>query len=469
MATLLCDICGEKIIVRAGGTIVCENCGMEYSKERLKEKLGEVNESAAESSAVTKPVIGTPIHVDNTHLIGNYLELADGAYKGENYKEAEMYCNKAIEIDAMQSKAWLLRGKSIGWQSTLAEPKYKEGASSLAKALSCASNEKKEQIIREVETQLFNLSYAILKLQKEDFVNSPTEDEKDYLLQFAAEHYKCIVRISEQEDVSFDVSKYLAEIASIISLAATNAYLITVIIDYEVDTEAEFFPGRDDFRLFIERVGYCTELLNRAINLAIEADDDISNLNRYYDLITMHEDAINSCSYVHDYDEQGREVMCEDLTLSDSAKKARKEIIAECRKKINNIEASIAQKEKEESRQRFEEYWEKNADRKKKLEEEIIELEAKIGEYLDEINRISGKPEAEKIKESIESLNIKKKNLGLFKTKEKKSIQEKIDNYEYELNIISERMDNERERIESKMKPLDNRIKEIHKELTRER
>lgn len=38
MAALVCDICGGKLIVGAGGITVCDSCGMEYSVERMREK-----------------------------------------------------------------------------------------------------------------------------------------------------------------------------------------------------------------------------------------------------------------------------------------------------------------------------------------------------------------------------------------------------------------------------------------------
>ena len=39
MAALVCDLCGGKLVMGAGGIAVCDSCGMEYSTERMREKV----------------------------------------------------------------------------------------------------------------------------------------------------------------------------------------------------------------------------------------------------------------------------------------------------------------------------------------------------------------------------------------------------------------------------------------------
>ena len=84
MAALVCDLCGGKLVMGAGGIAVCDSCGMEHSADRMKEKVQEIK--------------GT-VRVDNTHMIENYLEMANNAYDADNNVEAESYCNKIIEIE----------------------------------------------------------------------------------------------------------------------------------------------------------------------------------------------------------------------------------------------------------------------------------------------------------------------------------------------------------------------------------
>lgn len=39
MNKLICEICGGKLVANIGGVFICDNCGMEYSKDRLKEMI----------------------------------------------------------------------------------------------------------------------------------------------------------------------------------------------------------------------------------------------------------------------------------------------------------------------------------------------------------------------------------------------------------------------------------------------
>lgn len=42
MEALICDICGGKLVMQSGGVTRCESCGMEYTKERVQEKVQEI-------------------------------------------------------------------------------------------------------------------------------------------------------------------------------------------------------------------------------------------------------------------------------------------------------------------------------------------------------------------------------------------------------------------------------------------
>ena len=41
MAALVCDLCGGKLMMGAGGIATCDSCGMEHSADRMKEKVRE--------------------------------------------------------------------------------------------------------------------------------------------------------------------------------------------------------------------------------------------------------------------------------------------------------------------------------------------------------------------------------------------------------------------------------------------
>ena len=104
MKQLTCEICGSTDLVKQDGFFVCQTCGTKYSVEEAKKMMIEG----------TVDVQGT-VKIDNTDKLTNYYEMAETAYDAGNKSEAEAYCNKIIEIDSTNYKAWFLKGKAAGW------------------------------------------------------------------------------------------------------------------------------------------------------------------------------------------------------------------------------------------------------------------------------------------------------------------------------------------------------------------
>ena len=109
MQQMVCEMCGGTDLIKQDGVFVCQTCGTKYSIEEAKKMMIEGNVD----------VSGSTVKVDNTGSIENYYKMAESAYDSSNQKEAENYCNKIIEIDPNNYKAWLLKGRAAGWQSTL--------------------------------------------------------------------------------------------------------------------------------------------------------------------------------------------------------------------------------------------------------------------------------------------------------------------------------------------------------------
>ena len=110
MKSLKCEICGNTNLLKDDGIFICQSCGTKYSIEEIK-KMININDSKENTST------------DNESLIDNYLMMARNAAETGNHTEAVTYSNKVIEINSKNSEAWLLKGTSTGWQSTLASIK----------------------------------------------------------------------------------------------------------------------------------------------------------------------------------------------------------------------------------------------------------------------------------------------------------------------------------------------------------
>lgn len=158
---------------------------------------------------------------------------------------------------------------------------------------------------------------------------------------------------------------------------------------------------------------------------------------------------------------------------------------------IEQMSALSKTKSKEAAKKRFDEYWAAHVDEKNALECEKKILEEQISQnnasfaaqknaYEKEINSIPEAKDFTELEEKAKKLAADKKALGIFKGKEKKSIQMQIDEIEVKkaqagkvvsnkTNELQQKIHAAQEEIRKKNAPLLTRIKEIESELTKER
>lgn len=489
MAALVCDLCGGKLVMGSGGIAVCDSCGMEYSADRMKEKVQEIK-------GVVK--------VDNTHLIKNYLELAKNAIDSDNNEEAEAYCNKIIEIDPTDYQAWLLKGKASAWQSTIKNPRLVEGINAFAKSVNYAPENVKENIEGQVEEEIKKISLAMISLQAKNFVKWPDQEETLGLLAVINSILASAVDFRSQTGILISVDEIMESAATLINNAVIDAYGNVILAEYHADE----YPDYDEWKQFVDRMGFCITLLERAT----EINKDNDNTQLYENLISMQNDILESCAYSSSYFDFSQckgaqfDYACKELEklgsipdyihdkiwhktgfISGNEKASITEKINIYKSKIKEIE----EKKEAEAHRRISIYWEEHAQDKERLEEEKNNLNHKISEiknHLDkqvntlneEISKVSGKAEIDNYSERIELLFQQKNALNLLQGKKKKQIQEQIDQLfedqkrvqekiDEEVSKINERISQEIEQAEKDIAPLQKRIEEIDNEFTKER
>lgn len=482
MAALVCDLCGGKLVMGAGGIATCDSCGMEYSSAWLKEKVLEVK--------------GT-VRVDNSHLIENYLEMAQQAIQSGNNAEAENYCNKIIEIMPEHASAWLLKGRAAGWQSTLGNIRFSETLNCFANAVRNTAEEDKATVIEECKQEVSQLSKALLRLRGERFAKWPDEDELSGFLNDLSTIMQAILQFYEMTGASIDKEELISSLAIIINNSVIDAW--NNVIDPEFKNDNNRHP--DDYALtkLVDRAEYCTTLLETAIRLS--GGEDESDIQRYENLITIHDYMISACSYEYQANSFGFDYV-KSKELTKSAKDQRRQLIKHYRSKINAIKAKKRKEEqaaaeakaraaKEAAQRRYDAYWAAHAGERAaltaehdNLNEQIntlkISYEGRIAALKQELSEIPGKAEAADCDARIQALTERKKSLGIFKSKEKKLLQEQIDQAEADRNAVQAKINAEKEGIEARIAaekaelekktgPLQVRVKEINDELTKER
>lgn len=455
MAALVCDICGGKLIMGAGEIAVCYSCGTMHSADRMKEKIQEVRGI---------------VQVDNSHMLENYFEIAQNAQATGNNSEAELYCNKMIEIDSSDYRAWMLKGKAIIWESSLQNNRTNEGVASMIKAINKAPDDVKEALIEEAKEQIKGVSLALISIRRDRFVKWPDEEETKGFSSDIASIFNTVTNFQSQTGETIPLSEITTPIATMINDAAAEAWNNLILPEYVGDDDGfGDRAGKDEWDKFLKRAGYCTELLEKAISLCDE--DDESDIIRYKSLISVHKAVIDSCSWVYEITSSGKE-WYRDWVLTDEAKDARRELIRSYEAKIKKIEESKKKAEEKEAKKRFDEYWSEHSAEKAALETERAALQGEITSLQSEINDFPGPEDIKSIQERIDALDAEKRSLGIFKGKERKELQEKMDAAHIELKKVTGKMDvakNETKEMEEKIDSLQKRIAEIDAELTKAR
>lgn len=159
MAALVCDLCGGKLVMGAGGIAVCDSCGMEYSTERMREKVQMIKGS---------------VQIDNSNMGDTWMRLAMSAAQAGNQKEAYDYYAKVIEVEPQNWRAIFGKGKAAAWQSTLANSRTSELYQAVKKAIEIIDNSgmsEEEVILRKNEfaVAIYNVNNAFLDLRQSNF------------------------------------------------------------------------------------------------------------------------------------------------------------------------------------------------------------------------------------------------------------------------------------------------------------
>ncbi len=329
MEALICDICGGKLIMGKGGIATCESCGMKYDSNRLKEKVQEVKGK---------------VQIDSSNMIDNYLEMATNANDVGNLEEAESYCNKVIEIDTKNYKAWMLKGRAVALQSSLQNSRISEGVTAFAKGINYAPEEEKQKIIEETKEQIKEFFISMISLRIDRFSKWPDDEEWRGFNSDMLSLSMTVFNFITQTKVMINHDEIMNPIAKEITQGVVNAWQNVVWPDYEGDPkDQDDRPGKDDWRTFISRVDVCVKFLKHAIDMHKNAEED--DIQRYETLIIMQEAAINSCSWEFNFNNNGEKNWYRKWILTDESKEIRREEVKQYKEKIEEIKASIAAKQ----------------------------------------------------------------------------------------------------------------------------
>lgn len=320
MKQLTCEMCGGVDLLKKEGMFVCQNCQTKYSVEEAKKMMIEG----------TVQVTGS-VSVANAGTIENFLQIAQNAYDSDNKKEAENYCNKVIEIDFQNYQAWLLKGKSAGWQTTIGNNRFSEVINCFSKAIENTQKDKLEEVKQEVSNEIHRLSIALINLACSHFADNPDNStnaksiiDVSNIIKNTSEllFKKCNIVQKEIEN----------EIAKIIHTTVDKTFTISYKI-YKLDNDGH--PSEYAFDTFVSKCQNFIELLKISIDLSNK--DTKEDLKRYELLIVISEICKKAKSYEKHFTNNGSSWAVK-YEVSYSLKKSLGDTSRESAKKILEID-----------------------------------------------------------------------------------------------------------------------------------
>lgn len=379
MKQLVCEMCGGVDLVKDGGVFVCQTCGTKYSVEEAKKMMVEG----------TVDVTGT-VKVDRTSEVDNIIKNADRTFDDGNHKEAFDLYSQALNIEPDNPHAILYRAVSSAWQSSVKDCRIGEINRAMERAFELKHNQLGDTL------EYFN------------FVTDAINKSAPCLNAIANMYINYFNKANPRTGLSISLAvmtvDLAAEVKSTLENGTSNCCVVSQnIATYALDGVVDYSESTDGYWAGIETV-----LKNAKVYRSNAGMSSDSSIDRKLDDVKK---------------------------AKDKAKVQREEHAA----KVREQEA----KEKAEKRDA---YWNEHASEKAELEAEKASLEARseaIKAQVDEINKqrtsdvnelrkirdakVPEEIECDKQRELIRELENQRNKCGIFKGKEKKEIQERID------------------------------------------
>ena len=477
MKKLTCEMCGSTDLIKDGGVFVCQTCGCKYSIEEAKRMMVE----------------GT-VFVANTAQFDNLVKLARDALNSNNAAEAEKQANLALAIKSDDYEVLMIKARAIDGQTTGSGSRFDEAYNCYLNAWESLPEEEKVNYVadfcREVNNALKSeVRFWVNQVERQRPTKANAKRAIDTYFDLSFRQIELRAKFNGYEipeDAEFsDLSNCFV---MAVSNMANNAWESTVGYNYyrdslynlgahwkrngAEDVTTQFRPGDNIFDTFCTEIDNLVYIMSVATGIVCNDPPYDTYAALYSNMAFLTEQKANAVSF-NGYTYSSSYSAYSYYQVNYSWKAAAKEEwfgkAREWRAKAKEMERLAAEKKEAERLKRIDAYWEIHADEKAAFDAEKNELSDKITALNDEIARIPEKAELEKLTDDINSLDAEKKALGLFKLKEKKQLQEKIDEIKSQKTAVFAKVDAQERVIQKKIDELRKRINEINKELKKDR
>lgn len=482
MKRMICELCECNEFVKDGGMFICQGCGTKYTLAEAKALMQECEESTA-APVITAAPVAPAVQAENL------LVLADSAIASGNFQQAGGYADKILEKDGSCVKAWLIKAACLCGQTNSQQPRTNEIISCWTIALKhTPENEQascRQQICQQAEGMLRGMVDDVCR----NFQVRPNRMERDCVIQMCDALHNYGSELQEKLQLDVDMAAILAYTAEMINgaaVAGSNVADNTFGSDPSRRTKAAW-------ERWMAESDNCAMLLGQAMPMAATAAL-VRQMHENYKIIINN--TINSCSLKRDY--YGNYI--KDYALSFESVQSRKKMIAENINVMNRRlavlnEMAEAEKEKEEAlrRERIEAYWQERPEMKAQMDAKQQELEQELEKNRQELEQINIR-QAELSKQirqleneknepvkaqvvqneiiaEIKEIQAKWQNLGMFKSKEKRELEEQYETkakYREALKpLITEQVAQQTAKIAEQLEPLQAQTKELQSQASK--
>lgn len=458
MKQLTCEMCGSTELLKQDGVFVCQTCGTKYSVEEAKKMMIEG----------TVEVTGT-VQIDRANEINNKVENAINEFDSKNFEITVTLCSDILNIDPYNYKARLYKGLADGWQTSLENNRLISASKEICRAIDIIKRES-------------------------DNSNEFVKRSLSVCTNFAKLGTITIKMLTDYRDKNMAVyndltSKARSESGTAMIYALSNPTVSKI--------------HSNNSKIYYNKAASINNDINRiygnGMNSTIVAMNNLAIhiINNVGDICEVSEETLDGfIDYTNKYKNQ----------IDNSTKSQFDSIIDfynNSKTKLHNYNLEMKRKEQDEKNNL---YWQEHSAEKQQLEAEKAELtpkadmlQAQVNEIeettrpqINELNNqknvpVPAREEYDKKTNEIRELENQRNSLGIFKGKEKKALQERIDalcNEKNELEKEIEPQERTRNReINEKINALKdqgkdqrmeletirNRIAEIDRELTMDR
>ena len=285
---------------------------MEHSLERMRQKYKEV-----------KGVV----HVDDAHLAENYYALAQDAYDADNKAEAEKYCNKIIETNTDDFDTFFLKGRAVGWQTSLASPRFKEAAICFANAINALPDkDSKKESNTLVEDELKSLATAFIRQRCDCFSDDASDRNAEGFKENLEEVSTAIDLYEKSTGLHVNRNNVFGNVSSIVQVCMSTVSL-TVLLKYDLSGTSTAYSK------LVSKTDNCIDIMRRTADLC--DDDDHADAKLYQQIIDMTEALLDKNKTDQIRNRWGAYVETPRLSAKDV--ESRRQAIIEMRRKISRI------------------------------------------------------------------------------------------------------------------------------------